>query len=134
MLELVRNGRTVTCKGQKLTMVEQASKGPGNEVIKIEGLEGANGAKWISLSKLQEGLNQVNTKGKEVVATQSYTLNMVEKAEIDKLQARINEIKEQARKRYVAKPQFVDPTGLTKEQREQKALEIEKYLKALRGE
>ena len=134
MLELVRNGRSVTCNGQKLTMVEQASKGPGNEVIKIEGLEGANGAKWISLSKLQEGLNQVNTKGKEVVATQSYTLNMVEKAEIDKLQARINEIKDAARKRYVAKPQFVDPTGLSKEQREAKALEIEKYLKALRGE
>jgi hypothetical protein len=133
MLNLVRNGNEVSCNGQKLTIVEQATKGPGNEVVKIEGLEGANGQKWVSLRKLQEGENQVSTKGKEVVATQSYTLNMAEKAEIDKLQARINEIKAKARERYVAKPTFVDPNGLTPEQREAKALEIEKYLKALRG-
>ncbi len=133
MLELVRKGNDVYHNGIKLTRVDQASKGPGNEVIKIEGLEGANGQKWVSLRQLQEGINQVNTKGREVTATQSYTLNMAEKAEIDKLQARINEIKEQARKRYVAKPTFVDPSTLTKEQRELKAAEIEKYLKALRG-
>lgn len=133
MITLVRSGNEVTCNSQKLTIVEQATKGPGNEVVKIEGLEGANGQKWVSLRKLQEGENQVNTKGKEVVATQSYTLNMAEKAEIDKLQARINEIKAKARERYVAKPTFVDPTGLSKEAREAKALEIEKYLKALRG-
>jgi hypothetical protein len=134
MVELVRSGNVVSCNGIKLTMVEQKTKGPGNEVVKIEGLPGANGQKWVSLRSLQEGLNQVNTKGREVVATQSYTLNMVEKAEIDKLQNRINEIKEIAKQRYVAKPTFVDPTGLTKEQRELKAQEIEKYLKALRGE
>jgi len=133
MLELTRLGSKVTHKGIELTMVEQATKGPGNEVIKIEGLEGANGAKWISLRKLQEGINKVETKGREVTATQSYTLNMVEKAQVDKLQAQIDEIKAQAKARYVAKPKFVDPATLNAQERELKAQEIEKYLKTLRG-
>lgn len=124
MLTLVRSGREVTCNGHKLTMVEQATKGPGNEVIKIEGLEGANGQKWVSLRSLQQGENQVNTKGREVVATQSYTLNMAEKAEIDKLQARINAIKEAARVRYAATPRF-KPVG------EMNASELETYIKYL---
>lgn len=125
MLELVRHGKEVYCNGTKLTMVEQKTKGPGNEVIKIEGLEGSNGQKWISLRSLQEGINQVNTKGREVVATQTYTLNMAEKAEIDKLQARINQIKEAARQRYQATPKFkpVDKMNPT---------ELETYIKYLK--
>ena len=133
MLNLVRNGSQVSCNGTQLTIVAQATKGPGNEVIKIEGLPGANGAKWISLSKLQKGTNNVDTKGRKVTATQSYTLNMAEKAQIDKLQAQIDVIKAAAKARYVPKPTFVDPTGLSKEAREAKALEIEAYLKRLRG-
>jgi hypothetical protein len=124
MLELTRKGRDVYHGTKKLTMVEQASKGPNNEVIKIEGLEGANGAKWISLSKLQEGLNQLNTKGRDVVATQTYTLNMVEKAEVDRLQAEINKIKDAARARYAATPRF-KPVG------EMNAQELEKYIEYL---
>jgi len=133
MLELVRSGRVVTCNGHKLTMVEQATKGAGNEVIKIEGLEGANGAKWISLSKLQEGLNKVEVKGKEVTATQTYVLNMVEKAEVDRLQGEINKIKEAARLRYVQKPKFVDPSSLTQEEKLLKAAEVQKYLDSLKA-
>ena len=124
MLELTRNGQVVTCNGIKLTMVEQKTKGPGNEVIKIEGLEGANGQKWVSLRSLQEGLNQVNTKGREVVATQTYTLNMVEKAEIDKLQAKINEIKNAAKARYVATPKFKPVNTMN-------AQELESYIEYL---
>jgi len=121
MLVLERNGLEVTCNGRKLTVVAQATKGPGNEVVKIEGLEGANGAKWISLSKLQPGKNEVDTKAKEVTAHITYTLNMVEKAEVDKLQARINEIKEVARKRYEATPKFKPVT-------EMNAQELEVYI------
>lgn len=123
MLVLVRNGNEVVCNGQKLTIVEQATKGPGNEVVKIEGLEGSNGAKWISLKKLQEGKNEINPIAKQVVSTGSYTLNMVEKAEIDKLQARINEIKAAAKARYV--PKSVDPSKMSSE-------ELEAYITKLR--
>jgi len=133
MLELVRQGKDVYFEGRKLTRVDQSSKGPNNEVIKIEGLPGANGQKWVSLRQLQEGTNQVNTKGKEVSATQTYTLNMVEKEEIDRLTARINEIKENARKRYTPKPKFVDPTTLNQDERENLAKQVENYLKSLRG-
>jgi len=110
MLELIRSGLEVTCNSRKLTVVAQATKGANNEVVKIEGLPGANGAKWISLSKLQEGKNEVETKGRDVTAHITYTLNMVEKAEVDKLQAAINQIKETARLRYEATPKF-KPVG-----------------------
>ena len=118
MLVLERNGLEVKCNGRKLTVVAQATKGPNNEVVKIEGLEGANGAKWISLGKLQEGKNEVDTKAKEVTAHITYTLNMVEKAEVDKLQARINEIKEVARKRYEATPKFKAVTEMNEQELE----------------
>lgn len=125
MLVLVRKGRDVYHNGTKLTMVEQKTKGPGNEVIKIEGLEGANGQKWVSLRSLQEGDNQVNTKGREVTAYQTYTLTMDEKQEIDLLQSRINKIKENARKRYESQPKFkpVDKMNPT---------ELETYIKYLK--
>ena len=130
MLVLERNGLEVTCNGRKLTVNPQASKGPGNEVVKIEGLEGSNGAKWVSLSKLQPGKNEVDTKGREVTAHITYTLNMVEKAEVDKLQARINEIKEVARKRYEATPRFKPVSDMNAEE-----LEVYiAYLKTLKTE
>lgn len=134
MLVLERKGKDVYYNGQKLTRVDQASKGPGNEVIKIDGLDGANGAKWISLSKLQEGKNEVSPQGRQVVSTGSYTLTPEEKAEVDKLQARINEIKEVAKARYVAKPKFVDPASITsEEQRKAEIAKVEAYIKTLRA-
>lgn len=120
MIKLTRKGRDVFYEGTKLTRVDQATKGPGNEVIKIEGLPGTNGAKWISLSKLQEGLNEIEVKGKEVTNSGSYTLTQSEKDEIAKLQKRIDEIKEIGRKRY----QLTKPRDLTKMSIE----ELEAYL------
>lgn len=123
MLTLTRKGNDVFHNGIKLTRVDQATKGPGNEVIKIAGLEGSNGAKWISLSKLQEGKNEVEVKGKEVVSGGSYTLTPAEKAEVDKLQARIDEIKAAAKARYV--PKKVDTSKMSVE-------ELEAYIAQLR--
>ena len=121
MITLIREGRDVFYEGTKLTRVDQASKGPGNEVIKIDGLPGTNGAKWISLSKLKEGLNEnIEVKGKEVTNSGSYTLTQSEKDEIAKLQKRIDEIKEIGRKRY----QLTKPKDLTKMSIE----ELEEYL------
>lgn len=120
MIKLTRKGRDVFYEGTKLTRVDQATKGPGNEVIKIEGLEGSNGAKWISLSKLQEGLNEIEVKGKTVTNSGSYTLTQSEKDEIAKLQKRIDEIKAIGRKRY----ELTKPRDLTKMSIE----ELEAYL------
>jgi len=118
MLQLTKQGKDVYHEGKKLTRVDQATKGPGNEVIKIEGLPGSNGAKWISLSKLKEGLNQVEVSGKQVTSTGSYTLTPAEKEEVDKLQARITEIKDAARLRYQSQPKKVDASKLSPEQLE----------------
>lgn len=123
MLVLVRNGNEVYHNDTKLTIVEQATKGPGKEVVKIDGLDGSNGQKWMSLSKLDEGKNEVSCKGREVTSTGSYTLNPAEKAEVDQLQARIDEIKNAAKARYV--PKSVDPAKMSAE-------ELEAYITKLR--
>lgn len=120
MIKLTRKGRDVFYEGTKLTRVDQATKGPNQEVIKIDGLEGSNGAKWISLSRLQEGLNEIEVKGKTVTNSGSYTLTQTEKDEMNKLQKRIDEIKEIGRKRY----QLTKPKDLTKMSIE----ELEEYL------
>ncbi len=134
MLELTRNGNVVSCNGIKLTIVEQKTKGPGNEVVKVEGLSGANGAKWISLKKLKEGINQVELVAKEVTSTGSYTLTSEEKQEVDKLQSRIDEIKTQAKARYIPKAGFgIDPTKATPEELEAYIAKLRASLESRRG-
>jgi len=116
-----------------LTIVKQASKGPGNEVVRIEGLPGSNGAKWISLSKLVEGTNVVEVKGKEITSGSGYTLTKEEREQVEELEAQIKKIKDDARSRYVQKPKFINPETATKEQKEQAIKEFEEYLKRLKG-
>lgn len=128
MLTLVRNGNDVFCDGKKLTINAQASKGPNKEVVKIDGLEGSNGQKWVSLSLLEEGENQIATKGREVTSTQSYTLTPEETAKVNDLKAQIAEIVDAAKARYVAKPKLdVDPTKMTEAQRLAKIEELKKF-------
>lgn len=136
MLELTRKGNDVWNGTTKLTRVDQATKGPGNEVIKIEGLSGANGAKWISLSKLKQGLNEVEVSGKKASSTtntQSYTLTKDEKFLIDGWKEQIEKVINVAKSRYVKLPTYEEVTTMSPEEREEKALEVEKYLKTLRG-
>lgn len=100
MLVLERKGQEVFYQGRKLTIVAQASKGDNKEVVKIEGLEGSNGQKWVSLTKLKEGINEVETQGK-VMNSKKYVLTLEETQQIDALQAQIDAIIENAKKRYV---------------------------------
>jgi hypothetical protein len=132
-MELTRIGKDVYHNNVKLTRVDQASKGPNNEVIKIEGLPGSNGAKWISLSKLKEGSNEIQVQGKVITSTGSYTLTPQEKEEVDRLTARINQIKDAARSRYVGKPKFVDPTTMSPEALEEYITKLRMSLEAKRG-
>lgn len=109
MLVLERKGNEVFCEGRKLTIVPQTTKGPNKEVVKIEGLEGSNGQKWISLTKLKEGLNELDCQAREVTSSSvgGYSYTKEELEELKKLEARIAEIKAQAKARYVAKPKLM---------------------------
>lgn len=102
MVVLTRKGNEVYFGEEKLTIVAQASKGEGKEAVKIEGLEGSNGQKWVQLSKLSEGENHVECKARENTGRR-YHLTDEEQAEVDELQARINAIIENAKSRYVPK-------------------------------
>lgn len=134
MLKLERKGNEVFCQGQKLTIVAQATKGPGKEVVKIAGLEGSNGQRWISLSRLVEGLNEIECEGREVISTQRYSLTVEEKAQVAELQAQIDAIINKAKARYVAKPNLnVDPSKLTQDQKLALAEQLEKYMASLRA-
>ena len=101
MLKLIRTQDGVFYNDRKLTIVAQATKGPGKEVVKIEGLPGSDGAKWISLNKLSMGENDIVPVKREVAG--GYSLTDDEKARIDELQGEIDAIKERARKRNANK-------------------------------
>lgn len=132
MLVLERKGNEVFCNGQKLTIVAQATKGPGKEVVKVEGLDGSNGQKWVSLSKLVEGLNEIECNGREV-SSQKYTLTQEERERVSQLQSEIDSIINKAKERYVAKPNLnMDPSKLTEEERLALIDQITKYY-GLRG-
>lgn len=130
MLKLERIENEVYCEGKKLTIVPQSTKGPNMEVVKIEGLPGSNGQKWVSLRKLHEGINEIECQAKEVTTHKKYQLTEEEQNEINTLQSRIDEIIENAKRRYVEKPNLnLDPSKLTLEER---LAEVEK-LKAYYG-
>ena len=134
MLVLERKGDEVFCNGQKLTIVAQASKGPNKEVVKVAGLEGANGQKWVSLSKLKEGLNEIECNGREVSTSKAYVLTEEEKAQVNELQSQIDAIIEVAKARYVAKPKLnIDPSKLSEEERVAYIANLEKYIATLKG-
>lgn len=134
MLVLERKGNEVFCNGCKLTINPQASKGPGKEVVKVEGLEGSNGQKWVSLARLKEGINNIETQGREISSYQRYTLTQEEKDEIKMHQDAIDKIIEVAKSRFVVKPNFkLDPTKMTEEQREAEVAKLEAYLRMLKA-
>lgn len=120
MLVLERKGNEVFCDGKKLTINAQASKGPNKEVVSIKGLEGSNGQKWVSLSRLVEGTNEIETQAREVTISKKYSLTEAEQKKVDKLQAEIDSIIEVAKSRYVPNLSVKDlekNTSLTKEQK-----------------
>lgn len=116
MLKLERKGNEVFYEGKKLTIVAQATKGPNKEVVKIDGLEGSNGQKWISLVKLKEGINEIECTAREVTTTSvgGYSYTPEEAEELKKLEARIAEIKAAAKARYVAKPKLLTEAEVAK--------------------
>jgi|LGVF01.2.fsa_nt_gb hypothetical protein len=107
MLVLERKGQEVYHNDNKLTINKQETKGKGKEVAKIDGLDGSNGQKWFSLSKLSEGMNEVECKGREVTSSRKYTLTTQEQTKVDGYQSKIDLIVNDAKSRYVPKPKNV---------------------------
>lgn len=135
MIILERKGAEVYCNGLKLKINTQASKGPGKEVVSIEGLEGNNGQKWISLSRLHEGINEIETSARQISSYQRYNLTPEESARVKELQSEIDSIIENAKKRYVTKPNLnININNMTQAEKEAKAEELERYIAMLRGE
>ena len=102
MLKLERIGDKVYHNGVELTIVPQSSKGEGHEQVKILGIPEANGREWISLKKLQEGENifsEIELKKRE--STKNYELTEDEQKLVDEYHAKIAEIIEAAKARYV---------------------------------
>lgn len=101
MMKLERINDEVFFEGKKLTIVAQATKGPGKEVVKIEGLPGSNGQKWISLKRLEQGINEIQCEAREVTVGAKYKLTAEEQARINELDAEKNAIIERAKARYI---------------------------------
>lgn len=137
---LIRTGDVVTDSfGRELAINRQASKGPGNEVVNIHGLEGSNGRHWIALKKIAEGTNDLDLieppkktqAGGKVIS--GWSFNKTEEAEFNKLneqmkelQEKINGLKRQAIERYNSRPNLdIDVTTMTEEE---KSAHIEKLL------
>lgn len=116
MLELTKIGNEVYCGDKKLTIVAQATKGEGKEVVRIDGLEGSNGQKFVSLSRLKEGLNTIECKAREVSTTSSsgYAYTEEEAKRVKELEAELAEIKARAKARYVVKPKILNESEVLK--------------------
>lgn len=129
MLKLERIEDKVYYNGRELKINKQASKGPGNEVVYIKDCPEANGQTWISLKRLNDGMNEIECKAREITTNNKYTLTDEEKARIDELQAEIDSIKEAARKRYVPKLNLnIDPSKLTETEKQQYINYLSKFL------
>ena len=128
MIILERKGDEVFCNGCKLTINPQATKGPNKEVVKIDGLEGSNGQKWISLAKLKEGINEIECQAREITHSIKYQLTIEEQAKIDELQAQIDAIIEAAKAR---KELTLDE--IKKLPVEQQIVELQKFIDRKRG-
>lgn len=128
MLVLERKGDEVFCNGRKLTINPQATKGPNKEVVKVDGLEGSNGQKWISLSRLNEGINKIECQAREITHSVKYQLTDEEQAKVDELQAQIDAIIEAAKARKELTLEDIKKLPV-----DQQIIELEKYIARKRG-
>ena len=132
MLRLERKENKVYYNGVELKINKQASKGPGNEVVYVKDCAEANGQTWVSLSRLQEGINELECKQRNVTMSTRYTLTQEEQDRINELQREIDEIRENAKKRYVAKPNLnVNIANMSAEEKAEHIEQLKKYLASL---
>lgn len=134
MLKLEKIENEVYYNGIKLRINKQASKGPGNEVVYIKDCPEANGQTWISLSRLKDGINEIECKARELTTHNKYELTKDELSRIAELQAEIDAIKAAAKARYVEKPNFkVDISKLSDAEKQAHIEKVQNYVKYLQN-
>lgn len=134
MLKLERINDEVYYNDTKLKINKQASKGLGNEVVYIKDCAEANGQTWISLSRLHEGINEIECKARELTTHNKYELTKEELSRIAELQAEIDAIKAAAKARYVEKPNFkLDVSKLSEEERQAHIEKVQNYVRYLQN-
>jgi hypothetical protein len=128
-----------------LTINAQATKGPGREVVKIEGLPNSNGQKWVSLNLLKEGDNPLTCSARDRSTTghpgtstpkpaKDYVLTSEESTTIAGLQSQIDGIIKTARARFVPTPKLVvDPTQLSPADLITTIADLERYIANLKN-
>ena len=100
-VEIVKNGYEITVNGIVCKVIKQESKGTNKEVVDIEKVVGTEYQRYVSLSKLVEGLQTVELKPRKIVESRQYTLTQDEQTKIKELQTQIDNIIEVAKARYV---------------------------------
>ena len=136
IVSIERDGLTIKVNGVECPVNKQEAKGPNKEVVNIKKVVGPQYQEWISLSRLQEGVQEIELKPrKEVVLSAKYTLTKEEQEEVDSLKARIEEIIEGAKKRYVPSKLNLnlDVSKLSEEQRQAEIEKVMKYIEALKA-
>lgn len=124
VIELEIKGSEVFCEGRKLKVNPQATKngGAGDPVVDVSSIGGDDYQKWVSIKNLSQGINTIELKPrKHVELSAKLVLTEDEQAQIDELQAQIDAIKENARKRQPAKAKKLDDMSIE---------ELEAYLAA----
>ena len=120
-IELVKNDGKVYYEGKEVHINPQASK--NYPVVDLAKLGFSEYQRYIALNSLKDGLNVVELKPRKQVGSQ-LMLTDEEKAEIAELEAKIAEIKENARKRTPTKKRLEDMS----------IEELEAYIAARKGE
>lgn len=120
-IELIRKGDEVFYQGMKLHINPQRTH--NYPIVEIAKLGFAGYQESIGLSTLKEGTNIVTLKPKKIVESKKLMLTLEEQQEIAELEARIEEIKENARKR----------TPKHKKLEEMSIEELEAYIAARKG-
>lgn len=134
-VEIVKNGDEVIVNGVKCPVVNEKAK--NNKYVNIEKLGLDEWQKHIGLQFLVEGKQEVELDVRRHSGAQTkYTLTADEEQEIAELKARIDEIIEAAKARYVKPIKFnkiKNVNELTKEQKLAAIAEAEALLAKLRA-
>lgn len=138
MLELELKDGKVYYKGVQVKINAQASKGEFQEVIDISNYSEANGKKWLSLNKFRDaitkewlpnGIYSFECVAKVVTKKDKVILTEEEQERVNELQAQIDAIYEEAKKRTPIKPDLdIDIDSLSLEEQIAYAKQLQKFL------
>lgn len=132
-IELVRKENKVYYNDAEVRINPQATKNyPVVDLLKL-GLD--DWQRYVALNSLKEGLNIVELKPRKQTDS-AIVLTQEEKAQIAELEARIKEIKENARKRTPVKKaiNLKDISKLSQDEVKTAIAELEAYLAKRKGE